>query len=260
MGVLAGKTAIITGAARGIGLAIAERYVAEGASCLITDLNRDGAVDAAAALRAAGGKAFGIGCDVTRQADIDGAIEAAVRETGRVDILVNNAGVIDIHGILEVERSDWDFIMDVNAKGLFFMLQAAARRMKEQGDGGRIINIASEAGRRGGPFAPHYCASKATAISITQSAALALVQHGILVNAIAPGLVQTAMWDRIDERITEKGIMEAGEIKKVGIAGTPYGRAATPIDMVGAAVFLASDDAAYVVGHTLDVNGGRIMS
>lgn len=260
MGALKGKVAIVTGAARGIGLAIAERYAQEGAACVLADRLGDQLGAAAQSIVEAGGQAAAIPCDVTDQADIDAMVAAATERFGKVDILVNNAGVIDIQTIFDVKPSDWDFIMDVNAKGLFFVLQAVARQMVKQGSGGRIINMASEAGRRGGMLAPHYCASKAAAISITQSTALALAKDGILVNAIAPGLVQTDMWDRIDQRVSEQGLMKPGEVKTSGVAQTPFGRAATPADMVGAAVFLASDDSGYVVGHTLDVNGGRIMS
>jgi NAD(P)-dependent dehydrogenase (short-subunit alcohol dehydrogenase family) len=256
---LAGKVAVVTGGARGIGFAIAEKYAQEGARCVLAD-RADGVVVAAEAITKAGGEAIGVVCDVTRQADIDSLMARAVESFGRIDILVNNAGVIDIKGMFDVTPSDWDATMDVNAKALFFVQQAAARQMMAQGEGGRIINMASESGRRGSVLAPLYCASKAAAISITQSAALALAKHGILVNAIAPGLVQTDMWDRIDRLAAERGFLKPGEVKSMGIGATPIGRAANTADMVGAAVFLASDDAAYVVGHTLDVNGGRIMS
>ena len=258
-GRLAGKVALITGGGRGIGRAIALRYADEGAHCAIADMDGGTAAQVAAELRARGRRAWSLAADVTRSQDIAAMIDGTVRELGSLDILVNNAGIIEIEPLLAATEASWDRVMNVNVRGLFFVLQAAARQMVAQGSGGRIINIASEAGRRGGTSV-QYGASKAAVISITRSASLTLIKHGINVNALAPGVIETDMWTEIDRQFVKHGLMAAGEIKRVGHATTPFGRAGTPEDLVGTAVFLASGDSTYIVGHTLDVNGGRVMS
>jgi D-sorbitol dehydrogenase (acceptor) len=251
--------ALITGGGQGIGREIALRYADEGAACALADLKSDQVKQVADQIRTRGGRAIAIAADVTKTADVERMIGETVAAFGALDILVNNAGIIEIQPFFDVTPESWDRVMAVNARAVFFVMQAAARRMVAQGKGGRIINMASEASRRGGT-AVQYCASKAAVMSLTRSGALSLIKHGINVNAIAPGVIDTAMWDDIDRQFTAHGIMPAGEVKRQGHATTPFGRAGTPADLVGAAVFLASADSTYIIGHTLDVNGGRIMS
>jgi D-sorbitol dehydrogenase (acceptor) len=189
------KVAIVTGGASGIGRAIAGRYAREGARVCIADVN---AAAAEGAAREIGGGAFAVGFDVTSQASIDALVATVVDRAGGIDILVNNAGIFAMGPIEEVTREQWDRLFDVNTKGKFFTMQAVARQMISQGRGGKIINLASQAGRRGEALVPTYCASKAAVISISQSAALQLIRHGINVNAIAPGVVDTPFWEFVD--------------------------------------------------------------
>jgi NAD(P)-dependent dehydrogenase (short-subunit alcohol dehydrogenase family) len=257
---LKNKVAVITGAAGGIGRAVALRYASEGAMCAIVDVSQTAAQTVAGEIEAAGGNACVIAADLTQQSQIDAMVSAVTDRFRRLDILFNGAGVVDIQPVMEVTRERWDRVMDINLKGAFFVLQAVAGQMIEQGEGGKIINVASESGRRGTARAAPYCATKAGIISMTQSTALSLIAHGINVNAIAPGLIDTAMWDEVDRLLTEQGIMEAGEIKRRGAAETPYGRTGTPDDLIGAATFLASQDSQYIVGQTINIDGGRILS
>jgi len=254
---LAGRSALITGGSGGIGRAIGRRFADEGAIVALADL------DAAAAERAAaeiGGGAYGIGLDVTSVESIGAAVERVVADRGGIDILVNNAAVFDMAPVVEVTRASFDRIFDVNVKGLFFTLQAVAKAMIARGKGGRIINIASQAGRRGEALVSAYCASKAAVISLTQSAGLDLIKHRINVNGIAPGVVDTPMWDTVDALFARYEGLPIGEKKRqIGLA-VPYGRMGRPDDLAGGAVFLASDDADYVVAQTFNIDGGNWMS
>jgi D-sorbitol dehydrogenase (acceptor) len=254
---LAGKVAIITGGARGIGRAIATRYAAEGARVVVADINAAEAESVAAEI---GSGAFGVGVNVTQQASIDALVATVVERAGRIDILVNNAGVFEMAPILEITRESYARQFAVNVEGLLFTLQAVARQMVAQGQGGKIVNFASQAGRRGEALVAVYCASKAAVISLTQSAGLGLIKHGINVNGIAPGVVDTPMWDVVDAQFAKYEGLPLGEKKRqVGLA-VPYGRMGHVEDMVGAAVFLASSDADYIVAQTLNVDGGNWMS
>ncbi len=254
---LAGKVAIITGGARGIGRAIAARYAAEGARVAVADINAGEAASVAAEI---GHDAVGVGVNVTQQASIDAMVATVVERAGRIDVLVNNAGVFEMAPILEITRESYARQFGVNVEGLLFTLQAVARQMVAQGQGGKIINFASQAGRRGEALVAVYCASKAAVISITQSAGLGLIKHGINVNGIAPGVVDTPMWDVVDAQFAKYENLPLGEKKRqVGLA-VPYGRMGRVEDMVGAAVFLASSDADYIVAQTLNVDGGNWMS
>jgi len=254
---LEGKTAIITGGARGIGRAIAERYADEGARVVIADILEKEAADVAAAI---GRGAVGLRLDVTDPASIDAMVERVAAEAGGIDILVNNAAVFDMAPVLEQSREMWDRIFEINVKGLFFTLQAVARRMVDQGRGGKIINMASQAGRRGEPLVVAYCASKAAVISITQSTGLALIKHGINVNAISPGVVDTPMWEEVDALFAKYEGRPKGEKKRLVGEAVPYGRMGRPEDHTGCAVFLASADSDYVVAQTYNVDGGNWMS
>ena len=251
------KVAIITGGARGIGRAIATRYAAEGARVVVADIN---AAEAKSVAGEIGHDAIGVGVNVTQQTSIDAMVAAVVEQAGRIDILVNNAGVFEMAPILEITRESYAKQFGVNVEGLLFTLQAVARQMVRQGQGGKIVNFASQAGRRGEALVAVYCASKAAVISITQSAGLGLIKHGINVNAIAPGVVDTPMWDVVDAQFAKYENLPLGEKKRqVGLA-VPFGRMGHVEDMTGAAVFLASSDADYIVAQTLNVDGGNWMS
>lgn len=254
---LEGKTALITGAARGIGLAFARAYVREGARVAIADIDIDRARKAAVDIGAA---AVAIELDVTDQASIDTAVAATVDALGQIDILINNAAIFSAAPIVEIERADFARVFDINVAGPLFTLQAVARHMIARGIKGRIINMASQAGRRGEPLVAVYCASKAAIISLTQSAGLNLIQHGINVNAIAPGVVDGEHWDGVDAFFAKYEGKAPGQKKKEVGAAVPYGRMGMAEDLTGMAVFLASDDAAYIVAQCYNVDGGQWMS
>ena len=254
---LQGKAAIITGAARGIGRAFAEAYVREGARVAIADINAEGAAATAAEI---GDKAIAVHLDVTQQASIDAAVATVEARFGGIDILINNAALFDLAPIADITRQSYDRLFSVNVAGTLFTLQAAARQMIAQGRGGKIINMASQAGRRGEPLVAVYCATKAAVISLTQSAALNLIAHGINVNAIAPGVVDGDHWDHVDALFARHEGLQPGEKKAQVGAAVPFGRMGTAEDLVGMAVFLASDDARYIVAQTYNVDGGNWMN
>ncbi|MGL4237436.1 L-iditol 2-dehydrogenase [Tabrizicola sp.] len=252
---LDGKTALITGAARGIGLAFARAYLAEGAQVAIADVS-----GAEAAAQTLGEKAFGLTMDVTDPASIEAGVAAVAEWGGGIDILLNNAAVFDLAPIVEITRESYDRIFSVNVAGTLFPLQAVAKRMIAQRRGGKIINMASQAGRRGEALVAVYCASKAAVISLTQSAGLDLIKHGINVNGIAPGVIDTPMWGEVDALFAKYEHKPLGQKKReVGLA-VPFGRMGMPEDLTGAAVFLASSEADYIVAQTLNVDGGNWMS
>lgn len=254
---LDGKTALITGAARGIGRAFAEAYVAEGARVIIADIDLDRARSAA---RDIGDRATAVKLDVTDLDEIDRVISEADRESGGIDILVNNAALFDMAPITHITPEGYDRVMDVNVKGALFVMKAVANAMIARGKGGKIINMASQAGRRGEARVVVYCMSKASIISATQSAALDLIKHGINVNAIAPGVVEGEHWDGVDAHFARWEGLAPGEKKKQVGAAVPAGRMGTPDDLTPMAVFLASSDSDYVVAQTYNVDGGNWMS
>ncbi|KJV09602.1 sorbitol dehydrogenase [Elstera litoralis] len=251
------KVAVITGGARGIGFAIGARYVAEGATVFLADRDHAEAEKAAAAL---GPKAHAVALDVTKLPSIDAMVAQVVATAGRIDILVNNAAVFDMGPVLDVTPESLDFLFAVNVKGLFFTLQAVARQMVAQGTGGKIVNMASQAGRRGEALVSIYCATKAAVISLTQSAGLDLIKYRINVNGIAPGVVDTPMWDEVDALFARYENRPLGEKKRLVGEAVPFGRMGLPEDHTGAAVFLASADADFIVAQTLNVDGGNWMS
>ncbi|SHE55548.1 D-sorbitol dehydrogenase (acceptor) [Modicisalibacter ilicicola DSM 19980] len=262
---LNGKVAVVTGGARGIGLAVCERYLAEGAKVVVADIDEQAIVEAVARLKYAAGsqgdeRVMGVRLDVCKRVSIERMVDDVVQGFGGIDILVNNAAVFDMAPVLEVTEESYDRQFDVNVKGLFFTLQAVARAMVERGQGGRIINMASQAGRRGEALVSMYCASKAAVISLTQSCGLDLIKHGINVNGIAPGVVDTPMWEEVDALFARYEGRPLGEKKHLVGEAVPYGRMGRPEDHAGAAVFLASDDSDYVVAQTLNVDGGNWMS
>jgi NAD(P)-dependent dehydrogenase (short-subunit alcohol dehydrogenase family) len=254
---LEGKVAIVTGGARGIGAAIVDRYVAEGARVAVADISEADARETAARH---GDKAIAVAVDVTKTPSIDAAVEGVVSRWGGVDILVNNAAIFDMAPLVEVTERSFDRVFAVNVKGLFFTLQAVAKRMIAQARGGKIINMASQAGRRGEALVSVYCASKAAVISLTQSAGLDLIKHRINVNGIATGVVDTPMWIEVDSLFAKYEHRPLGEKKRLVGEAVPFGRMGLPEDHAGAAVFLASSDSDYVVAQTLNVDGGNWMS
>ena len=254
---LAGKTALITGGARGIGAAIAEAYVREGARVCVADILGREAEETA---RRLGNASFACHLDVTKQASIDACVAEVERKAGGIDILVNNAAVFDMAPIGDITEQSYDKVFGVNVKGLIFMLQSAAMSMIRRGKGGKIINFASQAGRRGEALVMVYCASKAAVISITQSAGLGLIKHGINVNGIAPGVIDTDMWTVVDGLFARYENRPIGEKKRLVGEAVPFGRMGTVEDLTGCAVFLAGSESDYVVAQTFNVDGGNWMS
>lgn len=254
---LQGKVAVVTGAARGIGRAIAERYGREGARVVIADLNEAGAREVATAV---GNGALGLRLDVTAQDSIDALVARVVAECGGIDILVNNAGLFDLAPIVEITRKSYRRVYAVNVEGLLFTMQAVARQMIVQGRGGKIINFTSQAGRRGEALVAVYCSSKAAVISLTQSAGLDLIKHRINVNAIAPGVVDNEHWEHVDAMFARYENLAPGEKKRAVGAAVPFGRMARPEEIGGLATFLASADADYIVAQCYNIDGGNWMS
>ena len=253
---LQGKRALITGAARGIGLAFAEGFAREGAQVAIADINIDRAREAAAGIEGA----IAVQMDVTRQDSIDAAVAEVEGAFGGIDILVNNAALFEAAPIVEITRASYDKLFAVNVAGVFFTTQAVARGMIARGQGGKIINMASQAGRRGEAVVGVYCATKAAIISFTQSAGLDLIKHRINVNAIAPGVVDGEHWDGVDAEFARLENRPLGEKKRLVGQSVPYGRMGTAEDLVPMAVFLASSDSEYVVAQTYGVDGGNWMA
>lgn len=253
---LQGKTALITGAARGIGLAFARAYADEGAQIAIADINL---AAAQAAARDIGPQAHAIALDVTQQDSIDAAFAEAVARMGHLDILINNAALFSAAPIAEITRADYDRLFAVNVTGTLFCLQAAARHMIPRGRG-TIINMASQAGRRGESLVAVYCATKAAVISLTQSAGLNLIAHGINVNAIAPGVVDGEHWDGVDAFFAKYEAKAPGQKKREVGAAVPFGRMGTGADLTGMAIFLATNEAKYIVAQCFGVDGGNWLA
>ena len=254
---LQGKTALVTGAARGIGLAFARAYLAEGAEVAIADINLAAAEKAAADL---GPKAHAIALDVTKQDSIDAAFAEAIGRMGKLDILINNAALFSAAPIVDITRADHDKLFAVNVAGTLFCQQAAARHMIARGQGGTIINMASQAGRRGEGLVAVYCATKAAVISLTQSAGLDLIKHGINVNAIAPGVVDGEHWDGVDAFFARYEGKAPGQKKREVGAAVPFGRMGVAEDLTGMAIFLATPEAKYIVAQCFGVDGGNWMA
>lgn len=254
---LKGKSAIITGAARGIGAAFAGAYVREGATVAIADIDMARAGQTATAI---GPSAFAIRLDVSDQASIDSAVAEVEKRCSGIDILINNAALFDMAPIVEITRASYDRLFSINVAGTLFTMQAVARSMIKNKRKGKIINMASQAGRRGEALVAVYCASKAAIISFTQSAGLDLIKHGINVNAIAPGVVDGEHWEGVDALFAKYENLAIGEKKKQVAASVPFGRMGTAEDLVGMAVFLASEESNYIVAQTYNVDGGQWMS
>lgn len=260
-GTLEGRHILITGAAGGIGAACARRLAKDGAQLLLADMNGDGANALAKEL---GG--IGLQVDVTDVSDIRRMIDLAYERWGRLDVVFNNAGIASARPLLEITESDWDQMLAVNLRGVFFVLQAAARRMRQQTPipgselRGKLIQTASIAAYRGGQnYMTHYAASKAGVVSVTRTAANVFAREKITSNCICPGVVDTAMWTKIDAEWAEIEGLPIGEAWKRRIALIPFGRPEVPEDLAGVVSFLASRDSDYMTGQALNVDGGLVM-
>ncbi|WGM20500.1 glucose 1-dehydrogenase [Paenarthrobacter sp. OM7] len=259
MATLENKISLITGAASGMGKAMALAFAEEGSHVVIADLNLEGASAVVEEIKKSGGSASAVMLNVADPEQSKALIQKIVADHGTLDILVNNAGIGLIKSIEDTTPDEWDRIFNVNVKGLFFLTQAACEPMRQQGSG-KIINMASIAGRRGEALVAAYCASKATVISITQSVALAMAPYGVNVNALAPGIVDTPYWKEVDKQFGDITGKAEGETFKDAAAGIPLGRTSVPEDIVPMAVFLAGAGSNYITAQTYNVEGGIVMS
>ena len=258
---LAGRHVLITGAGGGIGLAAAVACAAQGAQVSLVDRAPEAPPAVRALLQSQPQATSYLSTDITDRAAVAGMIAAATGRFGSVHTLVNNAAVFDLAPLLESDEASFDRMFAVNVKGMFFTMQAVLQTMVDaRTQGASVINLASQAGRRGEALVSHYCATKAAVISYTQSAALAMAPYGIRVNAVAPGVVDTPMWAEVDALFAKYEQLPIGEKKRrVGLA-VPLGRMGDPAEIADVVVFLASDDARYVTAQTLNVDGGSVMS
>ncbi len=251
-----GKVAIVTGAGRGIGRAIADRFAHEGASVLVADIDAEVAEQASGAI---GERAASFVCDVRRPDQVAAMFDAAEQAFGPPDIVVNNAGIGGVASIADQTVEDWDNMFAINVRGVFLGVQEAARRMIPR-ESGTVINIASAAGKIGRPFMSCYVATKHAVIGITRCAALELAPHGIRVNALCPGIVDTRLWrEELNPALTKLEGLAGTTVWDQRVAGIPLGRHQTPEDVANGALLLASDDASYITGQSLSVDGGLVM-
>ena len=257
---LQGRHSLLTGAGGGIGLAVTEAFLAEGARCTAVDLSAAPSAGLAALLAAHPDRLAYASADVTKVESLAALVDSSAQRFGSVDVLFNNAAIFDMAPLLESGEPMYQRLFDVNVKGMFFTMQVVLARLVAAGKTGSVINMASQAGRRGEALVSHYCASKAAVISYTQSAALAMAPHGIRVNAIAPGVIDTPMWGAVDALFARYEGLKPGEKKLAVGKAVPLGRMGVPQDIAGAAVFLASAESAYITAQTLNVDGGNVMS
>lgn len=256
------RSALITGAARGIGRAIAERLAADGFAVTITDLSHAAAdLDSLAdILRSSGAPALAVVADVTSAEDVQAAVDTHVNTHGGLDVMVANAGIAITAPLVDTTLEQFQTTMDVNVRGVFNCYQAAAQQMISQGRGGRLIGAASLASHRGGKWQCAYSASKFAVRGMSQSIAQELAEHQITVNVYSPGVVHTPMWDSIDEALTTQSRAPVGSALQAWAETIPLGRLETPNDVAGVVSFLASPDAAYITGQSIVVDGGLWFS
>jgi meso-butanediol dehydrogenase/(S,S)-butanediol dehydrogenase/diacetyl reductase len=275
MSSLQGKVVVCTGSGRreGLGEGILQRFAAEGCRLVVTDLGQAdrglgedniGSTaemeEVAEVLRESGAEVITVPCDVRKQDQVEALVARAVEAFGRLDVMVNNAGVGYImQPISEVSLADWQLVMDVNLTGAFLTTQAAAAQMREQGDGGRIINIASQAAKTGFPHMAPYVASKHGMIGLTRTSAIDLAADGITVNAVCPNHVTTGLGAKQSEYFAKYRGMSVDDYRAGLRARIPLGRVGLPGDTAAAVAFLASDDAAFITGEALNVSGGEEM-
>ena len=254
------KTVVVTGGDRGIGYAVSERFAAEGANVVLASIDKE-VTTAAERLSANGANVIGVLTDVTDRRAVTDLYERAEVTFGQVDISVQNAGIITIAKIEDLTEDEWDQTMAVNTKGAFLCCQEAVRRMRKSGTKGRLINIASGQAREGFIYTPHYAASKFGVMGMTQSLAKEVAMDGITVNAICPGIIKTDMWD-YNDRVWGAllGDYGPGELMADWVQNIPMKRAGEGKDVAGLIAFLASGDADYITGQTINVDGGLIMS
>lgn len=255
------KNVLITGADRGIGFAVARRFGQEGANVVIASIDPK-IEESSNVLREEGIDAKGIVCDVTDALSVNDLFDIAEETFGQIDVSMQNAGIITIRRVQDLSESDWDATMAVNTKGVFLCCQEAIKRMRRSGKGGRLINTASGQARDGFVFTPHYAASKMGVVGLTQSLAKEVALENITVNAICPGIIQSDMWDYNDRIWGEMlGSYGPGELMAEWVeTKIPMKRAGTGDDVAGLVAFLASEDAKYITGQTINVDGGLIMS
>lgn len=258
---LDGQAAVVTGSGRGIGRAIALRFANEGAHVTVADINTENARSVVQEIEAAGGRALSVKVDVTRKDDVEQMVCRTVERFGRLDILVNNAGIGVVAPLMDTDEDAWDALMNVNAKGVLLCSQVAARHMIVQGNGGRIINNASGAGKIAtGKDVPlgAYAASKHAVVALTKQMGLELSSHGILVNCVCAGIVDTEMWDLIDREVAKLEGAPLGSVKASAVERIPLGRIEKPEDVANMVAFLASSDASYITAQALNVCGGML--
>lgn len=255
------KSIVITGAAGGIGAAIAKALAADGARITVADLSEAAARTVAGEITAAGGTAIAVAVDVRQRAQVRALIDQAVAAHGRLDVLFNNAGVAQTRPFLDITEEDWRFVTDVNALGVLIGMQEAIKTFKTQGGGGKIVNTASIAAKQGYEPLAHYCASKFAVVALTQAAARAFGKEQITVNAFCPGVVATDMWKTIDKGFRDSGLTSHdNEAFDTFAAGAVLGRPSTPADLVGVARFLASSASDFITGQSLLVDGGMVFT
>jgi D-sorbitol dehydrogenase (acceptor) len=261
---LQNKHALLTGAGGGIGLAVLEGFLHQGARCTVFDLATRPSAQFIEATKHYQAQVNYVSADITQTAQLANLVTAVADRFGPINILFNNAAVFDMAPLLDSNEAMFDKLFNVNVKGMFFVMQTVLAHMVTnsviQAQAGAVINMASQAGRRGESLVSHYCATKAAVISYTQSAALAMAPHRIRVNAISPGVIDTPMWAGVDALFARYESLPIGEKKRLVGAAVPLGYMGRPQDIVGAAVFLASDDASYITAQTLNVDGGNVMS